>query len=116
MLPDYAGYSGVALEEAIIEGIPPIVSKLDHHTFRYEFNKQAFKDKIAQDPDIGAVVLSRPNNPSGNILSKEAVHFISQVCKDYNIPLLIDSAYAPPFPAMNFVEMNQLYMTTSFTA
>ncbi len=108
MLPDYAGYSGVALEEAIIEGIPPIVSKLDHHTFRYEFNKQAFKDKIAQDPDIGAVVLSRPNNPSGNILSKEAVHFISQVCKDYNIPLLIDSAYAPPFPAMNFVEMNPI--------
>ncbi|MFS0904687.1 valine--pyruvate transaminase [Priestia aryabhattai] len=108
MLPDYAGYSGVALEEGIIEGIPPIVSKLDNHTFRYEFNEQAFKDKIAQDPDIGAVVLSRPNNPSGNILSEKAVQFISQVCKDYNIPLLIDSAYAPPFPAINFVEMNPI--------
>jgi valine--pyruvate aminotransferase len=108
MLPDYAGYSGVALEEGIIEGIPPIVSKLGKHMFRYEFNERAFKNKIAQDPDIGAVVLSRPNNPSGNILSEEAVQFISQVCKDYNIPLLIDSAYAPPFPAINFVEMNPI--------
>ncbi|KLV30810.1 MULTISPECIES: valine--pyruvate transaminase [Priestia] len=108
MLPDYAGYSGVALEESVIEGIPPILSKLDHHTFRYEFNKQAFKDKIAQDPDIGAVVLSRPNNPSGNILSEEAVQLISQVCKNYHIPLLIDSAYAPPFPAINFIKMDPI--------
>lgn len=108
MLPDYAGYSGVSLEKNMIEGIPPIISKIDNHTFRYEFDKENFLKKIHNDPDIGAVVLSRPNNPCGVILSEEDVLFISNVCDELNIPLLIDSAYAPPFPAINFVDMKPI--------
>ncbi|MED4785471.1 valine--pyruvate transaminase [Bacillus atrophaeus] len=109
MLPDYSGYSGVALDETMIEGISPIVSKLDDHTFRYELDKEAFLEKMYNDPDIGAVVLSRPNNPCGNILSEEDVEAISKVCGELNIPCLIDSAYAPPFPAINFVEMEPVF-------
>ncbi|MDI5787766.1 hypothetical protein PO124_02720 [Bacillus licheniformis] len=42
MLPDYSGYSGAALEREMIEGIPPLISKLDDHTFRYELDRKGF--------------------------------------------------------------------------
>ncbi|MGG4267717.1 valine--pyruvate transaminase [Peribacillus simplex] len=108
MLPDYAGYSGVALENNIIEGIPPLISKIDDHTFRYELDKKGFLERVIDNTDIGAMILSLPNNPCGNILSEKDILFISNICNDLNIPLLIDSAYAPPFPAINFVDMNPI--------
>ncbi|RAS75985.1 valine--pyruvate transaminase [Priestia endophytica] len=108
MLPDYAGYSGVALEKNIIEGIPPLISKIDNHTFRYELDRNSFLERVMDNRDIGAMVLSRPNNPCGNVLSEREILFISNVCSELNIPLLIDSAYAPPFPAINFVDMNPI--------
>ncbi|MFT0801933.1 valine--pyruvate transaminase [Bacillus swezeyi] len=109
MLPDYSGYSGVALERGIIEGIPPIISILDDHTFRYEPNREGFLERMRTDPHIGAVILSRPNNPCGNILSAENVLLISDACRKANVPLLIDSAYAPPFPAINFIDMEPVF-------
>ncbi|MFN2744887.1 valine--pyruvate transaminase [Bacillus sp. z60-18] len=109
MLPDYSGYSGVALEKDIVQGIPPIVSILDEHTFRYELDRERFLQRMEADPHIGAVILSRPNNPCGNILSAENVLLISDACRKANVPLLIDSAYAPPFPAINFIDMEPVF-------
>lgn len=109
MLPDYSGYSGAALEREMIEGIPPLISKLDDHTFRYELDRKGFLERMRTDPCIGAVLLSRPNNPCGNILPKEDVAFISDACREANVPLFIDSAYAPPFPAIHFIDMEPIF-------
>ncbi|EWH22719.1 valine--pyruvate transaminase [Bacillus haynesii] len=109
MLPDYSGYSGAALEREMIEGIPPLISALDDHTFRYELDREAFLERMRTDPSIGAVLLSRPNNPCGNILPGEDVAFISDACRAANVPLFIDSAYAPPFPAIHFIDMEPIF-------
>ncbi|MBU8786157.1 MULTISPECIES: valine--pyruvate transaminase [Bacillus] len=109
MLPDYAGYSGAALDMDTVEGIPPLISTLDDHMFRYELDRERFLKRMQGACDIGAVVLSRPNNPSGNVLSEEDVLLISDACRDADVPLLIDSAYAPPFPAINFIEMEPVF-------
>lgn len=109
MPPDYSGYSGAALEREMIEGIPPLISKLDDHTFRYELDRKGFLERMRTDPCIGAVLLSRPNNPCGNILPKEDVAFISDACREANVPLFIDSAYAPPFPAIHFIDMEPIF-------
>ncbi|MFC1283957.1 valine--pyruvate transaminase [Bacillus paralicheniformis] len=109
MLPDYSGYSGAALEREMIEGIPPLISVLDDHTFRYELDREAFLERMRTDPCIGAVLLSRPNNPCGNILPGEHVAFISDACREANVPLFIDSAYAPPFPAIHFIDMEPIF-------
>lgn len=97
MLPDYAGYSGAVLDMHTVEGIPPLISALNDHMFRYELNRERFLQRMQGACDIGAVVLSRPNNPSGNVLSEEDVLLISDACREADVPLLIDSAYAPHF-------------------
>ncbi|MEC1534844.1 valine--pyruvate transaminase [Bacillus sonorensis] len=109
MLPDYSGYSGTALDLSIVEGIPPLIHKLDRHMFRYELDRESFLRKMRNDHEIGAVVMSRPNNPCGNILTEEDVRFISEACREANVPLFIDSAYAPPFPALNFIDMEPVF-------
>jgi valine--pyruvate aminotransferase len=59
--------------------------------------------------DTGCVLFSRPCNPTGNVLSDEEVHKIVNLASNYDVPVLIDSAYAPPFPALNFTEMTPVF-------
>ena len=40
-----------------------------------------------------------------NVLSDEEVNKITSLAEVYDVPVLIDSAYAPPFPALNFTPM-----------
>ena len=53
--------------------------------------------------DTGFVLFSRPCNPTGNVLTDDEVQRIAGLAN--TIPVFIDSAYAPPFPALNFTDM-----------
>lgn len=57
------------------------------------------------DPSIGAVLLSRPGNPTGNVLSDELVGELADECAANDTLLVIDGAYAPPIPALCFREL-----------
>jgi valine--pyruvate aminotransferase len=56
-------------------------------------NKENFSLKT-----VGAVLLSSPTNPTGNILPEEDLDFLDIQTKKFGIPLLIDLAYGAPFP------------------
>ena len=101
--PDYTGYGGVSLTpEALIAYKPKL--DIDYQNHRFKYRPDFSQLEINQN--TGCVVFSRPCNPTGNVISDAEVAKIADLAKNYNVPVLIDSAYAPPFPALNFTEMN----------
>lgn len=101
--PDYTGYGGVTLTpEALIAYKPTLDIDQAAHRFKYrpDFSQLNINDQT------GCVIFSRPCNPSGNVLGNEEVQKIADLASVNNVPVLIDSAYAPPFPALNFTELS----------
>ncbi|MEA5515903.1 valine--pyruvate transaminase [Nodularia sp. UHCC 0506] len=104
--PDYTGYGGVCLEqEALIAYKPTLDIDAAAHRFKYrpDFSQLSITEST------GCVIFSRPCNPTGNVLSDDEVKKIAALAAPYNVPVLIDSAYAPPFPALNFTEMTPVF-------
>jgi valine--pyruvate aminotransferase len=101
--PDYTGYGGVTLtSEALIAYKPTLEIDQNKHRFKYrpDFSQLQINERT------GCVIFSRPCNPTGNVLTDGEVNKITNLAANYNVPVLIDSAYAPPFPALNFTKMN----------
>ncbi|MGF1460566.1 MAG: valine--pyruvate transaminase [Leptolyngbyaceae cyanobacterium] len=104
--PDYTGYGGVSLyPEALRAYQPTIEADAAAHTFKYrpDFSQ------LEISPNTGFVLFSRPCNPTGNVLSHEEVSRIADLAAPHQVPVLVDSAYAPPYPALNFTEMVPIF-------
>ena len=100
--PDYTGYGGVSLTpEALLAFKPTLEVDRDRHRFKYRPDFERLKI----DEQTGCVIFSRPCNPTGNVVSDGEVQKIAALAQEYDVPVLIDSAYAPPFPALNFTPM-----------
>ncbi|HEY9767766.1 MAG TPA: valine--pyruvate transaminase [Coleofasciculaceae cyanobacterium] len=100
--PDYTGYGGVSLTpEALLAYKPTLEIDEDKHRFKYrpDFSQLQINEQT------GCVIFSRPCNPTGNVISDEEVKKIAALAAKQDVPVLIDSAYAPPYPALNFTEM-----------
>ncbi|MBP0019809.1 MAG: valine--pyruvate transaminase [Cyanobacteria bacterium SBLK] len=103
--PDYTGYGGVSLfPEAVIAYKPNL--EIEEKTHRFKYHPDLNLLKINER--TGCIIFSRPCNPTGNVLSDREVETIAELAKPYNVPVFIDSAYAPPYPALNFTEMRPI--------
>ncbi|NET49589.1 MAG: valine--pyruvate transaminase [Merismopedia sp. SIO2A8] len=104
--PDYTGYGGVALKpESLIAYRPTLDIYEQNHRFKY----QPDFDQLTIDKQTGLVIFSRPCNPTGNVVANADVERIAQLAAQYSVPVFVDSAYAPPFPALNFTEMTPIF-------
>lgn len=104
--PDYTGYGGVSLiPEALRAYRPTLDLDQEKHRFKYrpDFEQLSIHD------NTGFVLFSRPCNPTGNVLTDAEVSQIAQLAAAQNVPVLVDSAYAPPFPALNFTQMTPIF-------
>lgn len=102
--PDYIGYSDQLIEPGSIKSCQPIIEKISDHEFKYHVDFQA----LEIDEDTSAICVSRPTNPSGNVVSAEEIDRLQQLAEMHNIPLIIDNAYGDPFPGV--VEGERLKM------
>lgn len=104
--PDYTGYGGVTLiPEALKAYRPSLELGPDPHRFKYrpDFSQLEITDTT------GFVLFSRPCNPTGNVMTDEEVQRIADLAAPHDVPVFVDSAYAPPFPALNFTEMTPIF-------
>ena len=100
--PDYTGYGGVTLTpEALIAYRPEL--EIDRAAHRFKYRPDFSQLQITET--TGCVIFSRPCNPTGNVLNDDEVSKIVTLAATHDVPVLVDSAYAPPFPALNFTEM-----------
>ena len=104
--PDYTGYGGVSLvPEALIAYKPTL--DIDPGTHKFKYRPDFSQLEITEN--TGCVIFSRPCNPTGNVLTDDEVKKIAALAAPYDVPVLVDSAYAPPFPALNFTEMTPVF-------
>ncbi|NEN94527.1 MAG: valine--pyruvate transaminase [Moorea sp. SIO1F2] len=104
--PEYTGYGGVSLTPEAVYAYKPTL-EINHEQHRFKYRPDFSQLKISQE--TGCVIVSRPCNPTGNVLTDEEVIKISEMAAPFNVPVLIDAAYAPPFPALNFTEMTPVF-------
>jgi len=100
LTPDYLGYVDVGLDEAMFIGHKPRITLQGDQQFKYAIDF----DPLVIDDSIAAVCLSRPTNPSGNIVTDIEIERLANLCAENNTPLIIDLAYGKPFPNVTFVD------------
>ncbi|MGK7916611.1 MAG: valine--pyruvate transaminase [Prochloraceae cyanobacterium] len=106
LCPEYTGYGGISLvPEAVVAYKPQL--EIDARARRFKYLPDFSQLKITAD--TGCVIFSRPCNPTGNVLRDEEVEKITALAAAYEVPVLIDSAYAPPFPSLNYVPMKPIF-------
>ncbi len=98
LAPEYIGYSDLGLSERFFIAQRPSIEHVDDHTFKYHVDFGA----LTLGDDIGAICVSRPTNPTGNVLTDEEVRHLMDLSATHQIPLIIDNAYGLPFPSIIF--------------
>lgn len=104
--PDYTGYGGVSLTPGALRAYQP---RLDIDPAAHRFKYRPDFSQLEINETTGFVLFSRPSNPTGNVLTDAEVQKIAALADSHAVPVLIDSAYAPPFPSLNFTEMTPIF-------
>ena len=105
LAPEYIGYSDVGLAEDLFVAEKPQIEHIDDHIFKYRINF----DRISITDEIGAICVSRPTNPTGNVLTDSEIEKLSELAGENNIPFIIDNAYGTPFPNIIFAEAKPIW-------
>ncbi len=109
MAPEYIGYSDVGLSDGLFLARKPDIEKFDDHTFKYHVNF----DELNINENIGAICVSRPTNPTGNVITDSEVENLSKLAEEKEIPFIIDNAYGMPFPNIIFSEAKPFWNETT---
>ena len=96
--PEYVGYNDMGRQaRPILRSTPARIDLIGDQQFKYGIDLERFKLSIETS---GAVCLSRPTNPSGNVVTDTELTHVAQQCAATEVPLIIDGAYGLPFPGM----------------
>lgn len=105
MVPEYIGYADQTLDEDALCSYLPKIEYTGKHSFKYHIDFDALKI----DESIGAICVTRPTNPTGNVITDEEMDKLLELAKKYDIPLIIDNAYGRPFPGILFCRTKTLF-------
>lgn len=105
LAPEYIGYADSGLAENMFLSVRPQIALLPEGQFKYhvDFNHLSISN------DVGLICVSRPTNPTGNVLTDDELMRLDILARQHNIPLLIDNAYGVPFPGIIFSEATPLW-------
>ena len=105
LAPEYIGYADASVSEDAFVAVRPRITELENQMFKYNVDFDALKIT----DDIGAICVSRPTNPTGNVLTDDEIEKLDVLAKANNIPLIIDNAYGTPFPNIIFEDVKPHY-------
>jgi len=97
LVPEYIGYADQGITEDMFVSIKPEIQMLDNKQFKYQINFHKLISSLEMD-NIGAICVSRPTNPTGNVITDEELAKLNVIATEHNIPLIVDNAYGQPFP------------------
>jgi valine--pyruvate aminotransferase len=105
LAPEYIGYADQGLESDLFVSCRPRIEwpeGQESREFKYRIDFAAVEEVLNRE-DIGAIAVSRPTNPTGNVLSDKEVSRLSGLAESHGVPLILDNAYGAPFPNVMFV-------------
>jgi len=107
LVPEYIGYANQGLGDDFFTACFPKIEILDDRTFKYKIDFDTVEAQLGED--IAAVCVSRPTNPTGNVLTDAEIARLAGLCRNSGKPLIIDGAYGAPFPGILFEEVEPVW-------
>jgi len=98
LVPEYVGYREIGLDDGMFRSQRPSIELLPDQLFKYGVDFS----RLRLDGQTGAVCVSRPTNPTGNVLTSAEISQLDALARQAGVPLIIDGAYGTPFPQMIF--------------
>lgn len=105
LAPEYIGYVDVGLTDDFFTASRPAIEFLADDIFKYRVNF----DAVSVTEEIGAICVSRPTNPTSNVLTEAELERLSALARENGIPFIIDNAYGTPFPNIIFTEADPIW-------
>ncbi|WP_337023550.1 MULTISPECIES: valine--pyruvate transaminase [unclassified Pantoea] len=105
LAPEYLGYADAGLEEDLFVSARPNIELLPEGQFKYHVDF----DHLPLNEDVGLICVSRPTNPTGNVITDDELMQLDALAQQHGVPLLIDNAYGVPFPGIIFSEARPLW-------
>ncbi len=98
IVPEYIGYADQSVSSDLFRGVRPQITRIGDHEFKYSIDF----DALNVDESIAAMCLSRPTNPSSNVIGDSELRRLAELAHQHSIPLIVDNAYGDPFPGVIF--------------
>ncbi len=98
LMPEYIGYAEQGFYPGMLTACPARIEKREQMLFKYHVDF----DALPAGPEIAAYCISRPTNPTANVMSDREVQKLYQLARANGSLLMIDNAYGTPFPNIVF--------------
>ena len=98
LAPEYIGYADAGLCEHFFSATRPSIELLEDRLFKYRVDFSG----LNPGEETAALCVSRPTNPTGNVLTDTEISQLDAIARERDIPLIIDGAYGLPFPNILF--------------
>ena len=98
LAPEYIGYGDIGLTQDFFTATRPEIELMDDNLFKYHVDFSHLK----VTEQTAALCVSRPTNPTGNVLTDDEIEHLDEIALAADIPLIIDGAYGLPFPGILF--------------
>ncbi len=98
LAPEYIGYADLGMADGVLVSQPARIERQRDSFFKYRLDTE----RLAPPDDLAAICVSRPTNPSGNVLTQHELQHLDAVARSRGVPLVIDAAYGRPFPGLQF--------------
>jgi valine--pyruvate aminotransferase len=105
LAPEYIGYADAGLCDDFFTAQRPAIELLEDGLFKYHVDFQS----LEIGDDIGAICVSRPTNPTGNVLTDEEIAHLDALAREKGIPFIIDNAYGTPFPNIIYTDAQPIW-------
>ncbi len=105
LAPEYLGYADAGLDDDLFVAAKPMIELLPAGQFKYHVDFT----QLQVTEETGLICVSRPTNPTGNVITDEELAKLDALAQQHGIPLLIDNAYGVPFPGIIFCEARPLW-------
>ena len=105
LTPEYIGYADLGLNRDFFIATRPRIEYLEDHLFKYRIDF----DGIRLGEETGAICVSRPTNPTGNVVTDEELDRLDRLARSHDVPLIIDSAYGQPFPGIVYSDVRPVW-------
>ncbi|MDF7787122.1 valine--pyruvate transaminase [Pantoea stewartii] len=105
LAPEYLGYADAGLDEDLFISARPNIELLPEGQFKYHVDFE----HLPMNDDVGLICVSRPTNPTGNVITDDELLQLDALAQQHEVPLLIDNAYGVPFPGIIFSDVRPLW-------
>lgn len=109
LTPEYVGYGDLGIEGEIFTARRPRIELKPGNLFKYRVDFDALATVGSDAEPVAALCVSRPTNPTGNVLTDDEVERLRALARRLDVPLILDGAYGVPFPGIVFTKATPVW-------